>query len=424
MSVIELTKDGLGARAVARSDAFGVPPYSEDARNLTRRFLTPAHAAALESLTQWMTAAGMTVHLDPVGNVVGRYEGATPGAPALMIGSHVDTVRDAGCYDGTLGVMLGLSCVEALAAQGRRLPFAIEVVAFGDEEGSRFSTGMICSRAVSGQIIDGAEYAALKDSDGVSLADAMKAFGLDAAKIPLAARRPEELVAYLEAHIEQGPVLEAEEQALGVVSGISAQLRLHAVFTGKAGHAGTNPMGLRHDALAAAAEAILAVEQIAETWATKGVVGTVGFIDAKPGAPNVIAGKVEITLDVRAIDRAIRDAAAKEMETRIAAIASRRCIGFVLRQTLDLQPHPSDPALTAMLEAVLSDMGLRPLRLASGAGHDAGALAAITPMAMLFIRCAGGISHNPAEAVDPADVDLAAETMLRFIDRLEASYKK
>ncbi|MEN6542099.1 allantoate amidohydrolase [Parvibaculum sp.] len=422
--MIELTNDGLGARAVARSAAFGVPPYSEDTRCLTRRFLTPAHAAALESLTQWMNAAGMKVHLDPVGNLVGRYEGIEEGAPALMIGSHVDTVRDAGCYDGTLGVMLGLSCVEALAAEGRRLPFAVEVVAFGDEEGSRFSTGMICSRAASGQINYGAQFAGLKDSDGISLADAMEAFGLDAAKIPLAARKPEELVAYLEAHIEQGPVLEAEDQALGVVSGISAQLRLHASFTGRAGHAGTNPMGLRHDALAAAAEAILAVEQIAEAWATKGVVGTVGFIEAKPGAPNVIAGAVEITLDVRAIDRAIRDGAAKEMETRIAAIAARRGIGFALRQTLDLQPHPSDPALTAILESVLSDMGLRPLRLTSGAGHDAGALAAITPMAMLFIRCAGGISHNPAESVDPADADLAAEAMLRFIDRLEASYKK
>jgi allantoate deiminase len=196
------------------------------------------------------------------------------------------------------------------------------------------------------------------------------------------------------------------------------------MFTGKAGHAGTNPMGLRQDALAAAAEAVLAVEQIAETWATKGVVGTVGFIEAKPGAPNVIAGSVEITLDVRAVDRSIRDAAAKEMEARLTAIAARRGIGFALRQTLDLQPHPSDSALTKILESVLTDMGIRPLRLASGAGHDAGAMAAITPMAMLFIRCAGGVSHNPAESVDAADSDVAAEAMLRFIDRLEASYTK
>lgn len=422
MSTSEIEISRPGARAVARCDLFGKPPYSDDAHMLTRRFLTPAHAAAIESLTSWMRAAGMSVTLDPLGSLIGRYEGSSANAPALMIGSHIDTVRDAGRYDGTLGVMLGLSCIEKLASRNRRLPFAIELVAYGDEEGSRFPAAMIGSRAMAGLITDYAPIAALKDADGITLAEAMKAFGLDAARMPFAARKPAELIAYLEAHIEQGPLLEAEDLALGVVSGIAAQLRLRVSFAGKAGHAGTTPMRLRHDALAAAAEAILAVEEIAKREAERGVVATVGFIDAKPGAPNVIAGRAEMTLDIRALDKKLRDEAAREMKTRIAEIAARRGIVAEFGQLQDLLPSPCDPVLSAMLEAALVDMGQRPFRLASGAGHDAAALAAIVPMAMLFIRCAGGISHNPAEAVDPADADLAVEAMLRFIDRLEASY--
>lgn len=408
----------LGARAMARCDAFGAPPYSEQKDGLTRRFLTGAHAAAIETLTGWMKAAGMSVALDPAGSLVGRYEGERPGAPALMIGSHIDSVRDAGRYDGTLGVMLGLSCIEALAARGRRYPFAIELVAFGDEEGSRFAAAMIGSRSAAG--IE-TPFSGLRDSDGISIEEAMANFGLDAAKVALAARRPGDLVAYLEAHIEQGPALEAENLALGVVSGIAAQLRLRARFTGKAGHAGTTPMRLRKDALAAAAEAVLAVEALALERASRGVVGTVGSVTVLPGASNVIAGAVEISIDVRALDRGVRDEAAGAMRARIGEIARGRGIGLTFSEAQDLQPAPCSPELTDMLASVISDMGIRPFRLTSGAGHDAGALATITPMAMLFIRCAGGVSHNPAESVDPADADLAAEAMLRFIDRLESS---
>lgn len=421
MSMLEFHKLTLGARAVARCDAFGVPPYSENPNGLTRRFLTHAHEAAVETLSQWMKKAGMSTTIDPAGNLIGRYDGTTPNAPALMIGSHIDSVRDAGRYDGTLGVMLGLSCVETLAAQDRRFPFAIEVVAFGDEEGSRFSAAMIGSRSAAGLFTD---VRGQRDSDGISIEDAMENFGLDAKKVSLAARKPEELVAYLEAHIEQGPALEAENLALGVVSGIAAQLRLKAKFTGKAGHAGTTPMRLRQDALAAAAEAILAIEAIAYERAPRGVVGTVGSMNVLPGASNVIPGAVEMTIDVRALEPEIRDKAADAIRKKIGEIARARGIGLEFSKAQDLLPAPCDPKLSDMLASVISDMGMEPFRLTSGAGHDAGALAAITPMAMLFIRCAGGVSHNPAESVKAADVDLAAEAMLRFIDLLERNYKK
>ncbi|WP_339614377.1 allantoate amidohydrolase [uncultured Parvibaculum sp.] len=410
-----------GARAVARCDIFGKPPYSETPAMLTRRFLTPAHTAAIASLQRWMRKADMSVTLDPLGNLIGRYEGNTAGAPALVIGSHIDTVRDAGRYDGALGVMLGLSCIEQLAAAKRRLPFAIELVAFGDEEGSRFPSAMIGSRAMAGLISDYASIAALEDEDGVMLADALERFGLDPSSMSGTARAPESVLAYLEAHIEQGPQLEAEDLALGVVTGIAAQLRFRVSFTGTAGHAGTTPMGLRQDALACAAEAILAIEEMARQQAVHGAVATVGSIDAKPGAANVIAGETGMSLDIRALDGTLRDEMARHMMSCIADIAARRNVGVEFEQLQDLPPSPCDPALSGLLEEALGEMGLPPFRLASGAGHDAAALAAIAPMAMLFIRCAGGISHNPAEAVDPADADLAVEAMLRFIDRLEAS---
>ncbi|MDB5456592.1 MAG: allantoate amidohydrolase, partial [Caulobacter sp.] len=247
----------IGARAAARCDFLGAPPYSEQADALVRRFLTSAHKAALEQLAAWMVEAGMAVRLDAAGNLVGRYEAETAGAPALLIGSHIDTVRNGGRYDGALGVTLGIDCVSTLHATGRRLPFAVEVIAFGDEEGSRFSASMTCSRAVAGT----ADLTVLemRDADGTSLADALRDFGLEPTRLADAARAPGEVLAFLEAHIEQGPVLEAEGLALGVVTAIAAQKRLMVQFRGVAGHAGTTPMNLRRDPGPAAAEAILAV---------------------------------------------------------------------------------------------------------------------------------------------------------------------
>ncbi|CAN5384127.1 allantoate amidohydrolase [soil metagenome] len=406
----------IGVRAKTRCDLMGVAPYSEADGMLVRRFLTSAHDEALKTLTFWMQQAGMSARRDTAGNLLGRYEGETPGAPALLIGSHIDSVRNGGRYDGALGVMLGLDVVEALSAADRRLPFAVEVIAFGDEEGSRFPASMACSRAVAGTVDP--VVMEMVDGDGVSLAGAFATFGLDPTRLEEAARKPGEVFAFLEAHIEQGPVLEAEGLALGVVTAIAAQKRLMARFTGMAGHAGTTPMNLRKDPGPAAAEAILALERIC-AGGRDGLVGTVGRITALPGAFNVIPGAVEYSMDVRSEVAATRDAAVLAITAEIEAIAERRGleVSVTLMQALDASP--CDPSLTALLEDAVAAVGQAPRRLPSGAGHDAMVIADLCPTAMLFIRCEGGISHNPREAVTEADCALAAQAMLHFIDQLE-----
>ena len=363
-----------------------------------------------------MTAAGMSVHRDAAANLIGRYESETPGAPALIIGSHIDSVRNGGRYDGPLGIMLGIDVVEALDRAGRRLPFAIEVVAFGDEEGSRFAASMSCSRAIAGALDPRALD--MRDADGVSIAEALAEFGGDPVGIASAARRPEEVLAFLEAHIEQGPVLEAEGLALGVVTAIAAQKRLMVRIEGQAGHAGTTPMGLRKDPGPAAAEAMLALERICRAG-TDGLVGTVGRMTALPGAFNVIPGAVEFSMDIRAETSSTRDAAVEAVTAEIHAIAAARGLSATVTLMQALAESPCDPSLMGLLEDSLAALGLPVRRLPSGAGHDAMVMADLCPTAMLFIRCEGGISHNPAEAVTEADCALAARAMLTFIDKLE-----
>ena len=407
----------LGARAAARCDALGIAPYSEAEGQLTRRYLTPAHAAALDALRGWMTIAGMEVRLDAAANLIGRYEGQDAGAPALIIGSHIDSVRDAGRYDGPLGIMLGIDLVEALSREGRRLAFPIEMVAFGDEEGSRFPASMTCSRALAG-VVDPAVLA-MRDGEGVSLGEALAAFGA-AGSLAEAAKPSIDALAFFEVHIEQGPVLEAEGLALGAVSAIAAQKRLAARFTGTAGHAGTTPMALRKDPGPAAAEAILAVERICRAG-DHGLVGTVGRLAARPGATNVIPGAVEFSLDVRAETSAVRDAAVAEITAEFEVIAARRGLTLTLELVQALAESPCHPALIGLLEQALGDLDVPPRRLPSGAGHDAMVMASLCPTAMLFIRCAGGISHNPAEAVAPDDCVLALAAMHAFVLRLDAA---
>ena len=409
----------MGVRAKARCDLMGVPPYSEAEGMLVRRFLTSAHREALETLAFWMEQAGMSARRDTAGNLLGRYEGEAPGAPALLIGSHIDSVRNGGRYDGALGVMLGIDVVEALARAGRRLPFAVEVIAFGDEEGSRFPASMACSRAVAGTV--DLNVMEMTDADGVSLAQAFAAFGLDPTRLEEAARKPGEVFAFLEAHIEQGPVLEAEGLALGVVTAIAAQKRLMVRFTGMAGHAGTTPMNLRKDPGPAAAEAILALERIC-SGGLDGLVGTVGRIAALPGAFNVIPGAVEYSMDIRAEVAATRDAAADAVTAEIEAIAARRGLEVSVTLMQDLAASPCDPDLTALLEGAVAATGQAPRRLPSGAGHDAMVIADLCPTAMLFIRCEGGISHNPREAVTEGDCALAAQAMLEFVERLSEDF--
>ncbi|WP_066093129.1 allantoate amidohydrolase [Xanthomonas massiliensis] len=404
---------------MARCDALGAAPYSDSETGLYRAWLSPAHRAAQQAVADWMRQAGMAVRIDAASNLVGRYEADAPGAPALLIGSHIDSVRDAGRYDGPLGVMLGIECVAALHAAGRRLPFAIEVIAFGDEEGSRFPASMFTSRAVAGAL-DPADLAGVADGAGVAVADALAAWGLDAARIGEAARAAAGVVGYLEAHIEQGPVLEAEGLPLGIVTGIAAQLRFNVTVSGQAGHAGTCPMPLRHDALAAAAECVLAAEAVARE-AGSDLVATVGRLQVRPGATNVIPGRVEFSLDVRAGRDDLRDAGAGEILRRFRRIAGEREVAIAADQVQDLAASPCDPALTKLLEQAVAAQGVAPRRLVSGAGHDAMVMAALCPTAMLFVRCDGGISHNPAERASAADAGVAVAAMLDFIERLGAT---
>jgi len=400
-----------GERAVARCDALALVPYSDMAGGLFRAYLTPGYFASQDAIADWMHEAGMTVRRDAAANLVGRYEATRSGAPALVIGSHLDSVRDAGPYDGPLGIMLGIECVSALAAQGRRLAFAIEIYAFGDEEGSRFPAAMLTSRAVAGMLR--APELEVADAQGVTLTAA----GADTGHYLDARREPSDVLAYLEAHIEQGPVLEADGLAVGTVTGIAAQLRYAVTVKGMAGHAGTTAMRLRRDPLAGAAAMVLAVEQIAR-GDNSDVVATVGRIDATPGAPNVIPGEVHFTIDVRSGREERRDKVAADIHHRLFEIARSRDLEIAIERVHDLPASPCDPALMDLMDEALLMAGQPVRRLVSGAGHDAMNMANICPTAMLFIRCKDGISHNPAEHVEPADARIALDVMLGFIDLL------
>ena len=399
-----------GVRAVARCDALALPPYSDSPEGLTRSYLSRAYYASHDQVATWMAEAGMSVRRDAAMNLIGRYEGRAADAPALVIGSHIDSVRHAGAYDGPLGIMLGIEAVAALSASGARMPFAVEVYAFGDEEGSRFPAAMLTSRAVAGTLDPAALM--VRDRDGVALADLV-----DVAAYPSAVRTPGSVLAYLEAHIEQGPVLEAEGLAVGTVTGIAAQLRFEIELTGMAGHAGTTAMGLRADTVAGMAEMVLAAEAVAKAGPAD-LVATVGVVTVPSGAPNVIAGKCAFALDVRAASAATRDKAADDILRRFRAIANARDLGLSVRQGHDLPASPCDPALMDLLDQATEAAGHKPFRLVSGAGHDAMIMAALCPTAMLFLRCRGGVSHNPAEHVEPADAEAALAVMSGFIQRL------
>ena len=309
----------LGDLIVRRIDELA--KISETPEHLARIFLTEQHRAAADLLLSWMREAGMSAHLDAIGNVCGRYEGERPGLPCLMLGSHYDTVRDAGKWDGPLGVITAIACVADLHRRGKRLPFAVEVTGFADEEGVRFASTLLGSRAVAGTFDESVLNA--RDRAGVSMAEALKKFGLDPKHVGAAARTRRELLGYVELHIEQGPVLEQKNLAVGVVTAIAGATRLAAKLTGMAGHAGTVPMALRRDALAGAAECIVAIEEFCKTDQA-GLVGTVGYIDAAPGATNVIPGRVSFTLDIRAPADAHRKNAVADIVRRIEAIAKRR----------------------------------------------------------------------------------------------------
>jgi len=358
----------------------------------------------------------MTVTVDAAGNLHGLYPGTDGAARTLLIGSHLDTVRDAGAYDGILGVVLAISLIESL--EGHQLPFAIEVVGLSEEEGVRFGVPFIGSRALVGRLDE--ELLGLRDSKDVSVQEAILSYGLKPREIPAATVR-DEVLAYLEFHIEQGPVLEHRNLPLGVVEAVAGQTRMELVFTGMANHAGTTPMTLRRDALVAAAEWALAVEQGARE--IPGLVATVGVLEAKPGATNVIAGQCRATLDVRHAWDTARTEAVSAFLNSAAEIATRRSISLTSSTKLVQAATPMDSYLVHEVEVAVSKAGVTPHRMVSGAGHDAMILAEKVPSAMVFLRSPGGISHNPDESVLVNDVAKAIECGLHLLHQLAVSPK-
>jgi allantoate deiminase len=384
---------------------------SEHPQYLLRRSYTEAMREANAAVVGWMEQAGMTVHLDHTGNLVGRYGIDDPAAPTLIFGSHLDSVRNAGAYDGPLGVLLALAAVEHIRLRGEWLPFRIEVVCFADEEGLRWGTAYLGSKAIAGTF--DAAYLDRVDADGTTLAAALRAFGGSPERIGGDRRDRSRILGYCEAHIEQGPVLEAHDLPVGIVTAIAGQSRFALAFTGTAGHAGTVPMTLRHDALCAAAEFVLAVETYART--TPGLVATVGQLAVQPGASNVIPGQVSLTLDLRHADDAVRLEACHSLHDRMESIATERAMGCTWETVQETGAVTCDIRLAELLARAVEHSGHDPFHLPSGAGHDAVAMADLTPVTMLFVRCAAGISHNPAESVEERDVAVAIDVLARFI---------
>ncbi len=367
----------------------------------TRTFLSAPMREVHARLRGWMEQAGMRVHVDPAGNLRGICEGSRAGTPRLYVGSHLDTVPHAGAFDGILGVVLGVALVERLG--GRRLPFPIEVVGFSEEEGVRFGVPFIGSRAFIGDPVRDAR-----------IDEAVRGFGLD----PFRIEEAESALGYLEFHIEQGPVLEKIGLPVAVVDAIAGQSRFSVRFEGQANHAGTTPMHLRRDALAAAAEWTVTVER--EARAAEGVVATVGKIEAHPGAANVIAGSVEVSLDVRHVADELRISTTTRLLRCAEQIAMRRGLAVCWERHLDQAAVRMDPDLTGTLEHAVRGCGETVYRMTSGAGHDAMIAARRMPAALLFLRSPGGTSHHPAEAVLPEDVAVALAVGARFLELLEA----
>lgn len=405
----------FGDQILARAEALAA--ITERPGMLARSYLTPEHRRAGEQIRAWMREAGMRADFDALGNVVGRYEGSAPHAPAVLTGSHMDTVIDAGKYDGMFGVLAPIACVAELHRQGRRLPFTVEVVAFGDEEGVRFGTSMMGSKAFAGKL--DASVLDNKDAQGTSLRQALADLGGDASGIAGLRRDPRAIRVFVETHIEQGPVLLEEKLAVGVVTSITGATRARVSLQGMEGHAGTVPMALRRDALAAASEMVLALEAHCRASDTR-VVGTVGKLAvASGGAINVIPGRVELTVDVRSGNDAVRRAAIEAIEATFRRVAAGRGVAIEWTPLQELGAAPCDPAEQERMAAAIRAQGIAVRRLPSGAGHDAMQFAGIAPIAMLFVRCGnGGVSHSPRETLSAEDAEVATSVLLAYLESL------
>jgi allantoate deiminase len=387
---------------------------SEERERLTRPFASDAMRRAHELVTTWMREAGMTVRRDNVGNLRARFERGAGGSTTLIVGSHLDSVRDAGRYDGPLGVMVALAVVQRLHDSGSSLPFAIEVVGFADEEGLRYGSTYLGSRALAGAF-DPADLDRA-DARGVTMAEAIRDFGGDPNRLADDRWSGGSLLGYCEVHIEQGPILETRDLPVGVVTAIAGQSRLSLTFTGEAAHAGTMPMAARKDALAAAAEFVLAVE--AEARATDRLVATVGQLAVSGGAANVVPGAAVLSLDIRHADDAVRVEHLRRLLQKAQDIATRRGLSVGSQPIAEERSLPCSPQLTSLLARAVQELGHPVQRLASGAGHDAVVMAGLTDVAMLFVRCQGGISHHPAESVTEQDVGVAIDVLGKFLELL------
>jgi allantoate deiminase len=400
---------GLASTAIARCRTLAA--MTDVPGETTRTFLSPAMRHCMEAVQQWMVQAQMSVRIDTAGNLRATYPGTHQTSKRLIIGSHLDTVPNAGAFDGVLGVMIGLALIESL--DGRRLPFTIELIGFSEEEGVRFRT-LIGSRALVGDIDDLLQK---QDADGISVEEALREFGLDPADLP-GARLGADTLGYLEFHIEQGPVLEQSDLSLGVVTAITGQTRGEMRFTGAANHAGTTPMHLRRDALAAAARWISEVEEV--SLSSTRVTATVGRVEVFPNAGNVVPGEVRASLDVRSADDALRSSTVKNLVARATSIAAQRGLKAEWHLHMDQEAVFMDRDLTDMAEAAVRDLRISPLRMVSGAGHDAMVIAKRLASAMIFLRSPGGLSHHPDESVRTEDVENAIAAGVCFLERLAA----
>jgi allantoate deiminase/N-carbamoyl-L-amino-acid hydrolase len=410
-----LVDEPLGDLIIAMAE--DLARFSEDSETLTVSYLSPAHRATAARIRDFMLAAGLDARIDAVGNVVGTLAGDGRVGRSLITGSHYDTVTNGGKFDGRLGVLLPIAVAQDLRRDGRRLPFPLEIIAFSEEEGVRFKSTFLGSRAVAGRFDH--EVLDSVDARGITLRDALREAGHDVAAIDALARDPARVLGFVEVHIEQGPVLLDAGRPVGVVTGIAGSLRSLVSITGLAGHAGTVPMTLRHDAAAAAAEIVLEVER--RCGAEPGLVGTVGRLEVPGGAVNVIPGRCELSIDIRSGDDARRDAADADIAARMRDIAARRGVDIKQRRVLAAAAVPCTPVLQeAWADSVRRVTGQEALRLPSGAGHDAMMMAELTAMGMLFVRCGnGGISHHPAETMDAADAEIAARVFRDFLDNYE-----
>jgi allantoate deiminase/N-carbamoyl-L-amino-acid hydrolase len=408
-----VTPGQFGARIVAMAN--GLAQWTELPEGLTCTYFSPAHKAAAAQLRDWMREAGLDASIDAVGNVVGRYPSVAPAAKTLIVGSHYDTVTDAGHFDGRLGILTGIVVAEEIRRRGQRLPFHLEVIGFAEEEGVRFATPYIGSGAIAGRFDE--SVLARRDADDVSLATVLRQDGVDLPHIQALARVPGSLRGYLEVHIEQGPVLLQNDVPVGVVTSIVGSARYRITLQGTAGHAGTVPMAMRRDAAAAAAEIVLEVER--RCAAVPNLVGTVGQLYVPHGQINVIPGACELTLDIRSSDDAARTTATADIRAAIEAITRRRHITATVRELSWHRTTPCAAAMQAAIADAVNRAGITPFRLPSGAGHDGEMFADLTDIGMLFVRCGnGGISHSPLETVSPADADVAARALLDVLVHL------